>query len=185
MMVMLSESEPTFCPRQTLEADMAVEVFFLLEVVLGFVVGIYTSDGIYIQTYYEIAAMYVKSGRLAFDILTAAPITWAEWIIVFAPGCDEGSQNFAYIKAPLRYVKSGLGRSSVPVERGKTLKGRVGGEHMTGVSHSKALVPKDLHVPSSQPPEPTHVKTLRQQCWPVGRDPVQAVRTRARARSGQ
>ena len=132
---------------------MAVEVFFLLEVVLGFVVGIYTSDGIYIQTYYEVAAMYVKSGRLAFDILTAAPITWAEWIIVFAPGCDEGSQNFAYIKAPLRYVKSGRGWPSVPVERGETLKWRVGGEHMTEVSHGTSVQKSCMyHHPS--PPNP-------------------------------
>lgn len=81
---------------------MAVELFFLLEVALGFLVGVYDSDGIYIQTYSEIATLYAKSGRLAFDILTASPITWAEWIIIFAPGCDEGSQNFAYIKTPLR-----------------------------------------------------------------------------------
>ena len=75
------------------------------ELVLAFIVGVYTSDGIYIQTYSEIAELYFKSGRLVFDLLTAAPITWAEFIVVFAPGCDEGSQSFAYIKAPLRYVE--------------------------------------------------------------------------------
>jgi hypothetical protein len=96
---------PCKCPWQTLELDMAVEAFFLFELVLAFKVGVYTSDGKYIQSNSGIAGLYFKSGRFFFDLLTAAPITWIEYIVVFAPGCDESSQSFAYIKAPLRCVE--------------------------------------------------------------------------------
>ena len=90
----------------TLELDMAVEMFFLMEVSLGFCIGHYTSRGTYVSSFRGVAINYVRSGRFFFDLLTAAPITWMEFIIVFAGDvCESGDKSFGYIKAPLRLLR--------------------------------------------------------------------------------
>ncbi len=50
-------------------------------------------------------AKYVQSGQLCFELITSAPITWVEWILVFRPGCDSDSGAFSLIKAPLRLLR--------------------------------------------------------------------------------
>jgi hypothetical protein len=95
---------PCFKPK-SLECDMAVEIFFLLEVLLGFLVGSYDTNGVYTTTYAQVATKYVKSGQLFFELITSAPITWVEWILVFRPGCDSDSEAFSLIKTPLRLLR--------------------------------------------------------------------------------
>jgi CRP-like cAMP-binding protein len=97
-------SPPCFKPK-SFECDMAVEVFFILEMFLGFFVGSYDINGVYPVTHAQVAAKYLRSGHFFFDALTSAPITWVEWILVFRPGCDSDSQEFSLVKAPLRLVR--------------------------------------------------------------------------------
>jgi hypothetical protein len=97
-------SPPCFKPK-SFECDMAVEVFFILEMFLGFFVGSYDINGVYTVTHAQVAAKYLRSGQFFFDALTSAPITWVEWILVFRPGCDSDSQEFSLVKAPLRLVR--------------------------------------------------------------------------------
>ena len=58
--------------------DQVVETIFLLEIVFTFFIGRY-KNGEYLGTLRGVAADYLRSGQLAFDLVTSIPIAWFEY----------------------------------------------------------------------------------------------------------
>ena len=62
--------------------DMIVEVVFLAEIVMNFLIGRYTDNGKYLGHFRQIALDYAFGGflnNLGFDALTSIPIAWFEF----------------------------------------------------------------------------------------------------------
>ena len=65
----------------TLAMDMVVDVFFLAEIVLTFVVGRYTPQGAYVDSCASVAWRYARDPNgLTFDMLTSIPVSWLEYL---------------------------------------------------------------------------------------------------------
>ena len=65
----------------TLAMDMVVDVFFLAEIVLTFVVGRYTPQGAYLDSCASVAWRYARDPNgLTFDLLTSIPVSWLEYL---------------------------------------------------------------------------------------------------------
>ena len=61
-----------------LETDLVVEMIFIFEICITWFIGRY-KYGEYLADLKSIAKDYIRSGQLAFDILTSIPIGWLEF----------------------------------------------------------------------------------------------------------
>ena len=60
-------------------ADLAVDTFFMFEILLTFFTGRYVR-GELVSTLSGVASDYARSGQLMFDVCTSVPVSWIEYV---------------------------------------------------------------------------------------------------------
>eukprot|EP00293_Proteomonas_sulcata_P019167 CAMPEP_0184314466 /NCGR_PEP_ID=MMETSP1049-20130417/74367_1 /TAXON_ID=77928 /ORGANISM="Proteomonas sulcata, Strain CCMP704" /LENGTH=789 /DNA_ID=CAMNT_0026632391 /DNA_START=75 /DNA_END=2444 /DNA_ORIENTATION=- len=84
-----NESE---CYRMpTFEIDLAVDSFFLLQVIITFFIGVY-KKGIYYDDLGFVADNYIK-GTLAFDVVTSVPVSYIDAWVLSSAQCTSSGEN--------------------------------------------------------------------------------------------
>ena len=101
-------------PAPTLTFDAALDAFFIMDIGLSFVTGIYHLNGEYIDDMGTVAAAYLK-GWFVFDVLTSIPVTFFELSVI--ANCNQATATedsldaspaqlrFMRVLKPLRYFK--------------------------------------------------------------------------------